>query len=700
MARVIFLSAYHGARPALKIAPIALRSVSGEKHNDRMKRPDVKEGWRQLKTQANTCATQPRRISKSCPSLSATTLHLYKLTSCFPTTSGNSRSLCHKCRIECRTKCNMANQSNTFHGASVFGGFNMQGNQFSGPVNIGGKVGEQREESIPRILKDLGPCRDGADDLQCLRLLKTMNPEDERRRILTVKDQLVTASYSWILQDETFRSWLDEDTNHLLWIKGGPGKGKTMMMAGLVDVLSEARNSEGAVALSYFFCQNSETELRNVASIIKGLIYMLIVQEKSLVHHLKKKYEVDGEEVFTGPRALFSLWHVLEDMLRDFDGAKVYLLVDGLDECDDPEFDEFLVLLSNFNATKPGKIKWLVTSRPFPRIEYIIGPDKDRCRISLEIESQHVSQGVETFINEKVMELNKRWRAETIRKVRSYLERNAEGTFLWVALVCRRLQRLPEYLVEVELTKIASLQRGLDSVYERMLQVVQDEPPECADLCMRILRTTTLACRPLHLQELGTVVTLPDWLRGDDSSNFPGLIDLIERCGSFILVHKDTIYFVHQSAKDYLTAGSGFRNFPFDRSQEHRSIAENCLDTLNACLKDHQFPDPASLSKQEPSEDESWLLSRITYACSYWIHHTLESVAQAFFKDLPNQKKICDLLKFRFIAWVHALGSLKEVTACVGMIKELLDVSELNKSRWHLLTSHRYRVSRAQTYFT
>lgn len=541
---------------------------------------------------------------------------------------------------------------------------------------------ESKEGFIPRRLSDAGSSHDDTDDLRCLRLLKTVNPEDERRRILIVKDQLVAESYSWILENETFRSWLDEDTNNLLWIKGGPGKGKTMMMAGLVEALLKTRNSEGAIALSYFFCQNSGTELRTVTSIVKGLIYMLAFREKSLVHHLKKKYEAGGAEVFTGPRALFTLWHVLEDMLRDFHGARVYLMVDGLDECDDPEFDDFLHLLSGCKGTPPGKVKWLVTSRPLPRIGDIIGPDQDRSRISLEIEAQHVSQGIETFIDEKVKDLqNKRhWSEETTQKVHSYLQRNAEGTFLWVALVCKRLLRRRSWKakVEDELTNLASLQGGLDSFYERMMQVVQDENPDDAELCMKILRTTTLAYRPLRLQELGTIV---DGLQSDDSPNFDALKDLIEQCGSFILVHEDTIYFVHQSAKDYLNKRSDSEDFPFDRLAEHTLITEKCLDTLNSCLKDHQFPYPTYLSKQELGGDELRLLSRIAYACSYWIHHALESVAQTSLKGyIPNQEKICNLLESRLIAWVHALCSLKEVASCIRMIKAFLDVSDLEKS--------------------
>lgn len=86
--------------------------------------------------------------------------------------------------------------------------------------------------------------RDETDYLRCLRLLNIVDPEDERRRILATKDKLVTESYSWILQNQDFQSWYDGTDSHLLWIKGRPGKGKTVMMAGLVDFLTKLNEGQ------------------------------------------------------------------------------------------------------------------------------------------------------------------------------------------------------------------------------------------------------------------------------------------------------------------------------------------------------------------------------------------------------------------------------------------------------------------------
>ena len=44
-----------------------------------------------------------------------------------------------------------------------------------------------------------------------------------------------------------------------------------------------------------FFCQNTESRLNNAAAILKGLIYLLLVQDNSLLSRLKKKYGRAGK---------------------------------------------------------------------------------------------------------------------------------------------------------------------------------------------------------------------------------------------------------------------------------------------------------------------------------------------------------------------------------------------------------------------
>jgi hypothetical protein len=58
-----------------------------------------------------------------------------------------------------------------------------------------------------------------------------------------------------------FQRWRNDDQSRLLWVEGDPGKGKTMLLIGIVDELEpqlaqlkQAEQSTSPTVLSYFFC--------------------------------------------------------------------------------------------------------------------------------------------------------------------------------------------------------------------------------------------------------------------------------------------------------------------------------------------------------------------------------------------------------------------------------------------------------------
>ena len=90
---------------------------------------------------------------------------------------------------------------------------------------------------------------DEAQNSRCLHDLLLTDPRGDKDRIEASKDNLLKDSYIWILDDPAFLEWRDNDTR-LLWIKGDPGKGKTIIIIALIKEL-ETTLSLGA--LSYFF---------------------------------------------------------------------------------------------------------------------------------------------------------------------------------------------------------------------------------------------------------------------------------------------------------------------------------------------------------------------------------------------------------------------------------------------------------------
>jgi hypothetical protein len=130
---------------------------------------------------------------------------------------------------------------------------------------------------------------------QCLSDLRVTDPRDDKLRIESTKGGLINDSYRWILEHKDFQQW-NGNNNQLLWIKGDPGKGKTMLLCGIVHELNSLPPNERL--LSYLFCQATDTNLNSAAHVLQGLIYMLVKQDRSLLKHVHEEWKVAGKAIF------------------------------------------------------------------------------------------------------------------------------------------------------------------------------------------------------------------------------------------------------------------------------------------------------------------------------------------------------------------------------------------------------------------
>ncbi|KAK3933684.1 hypothetical protein QBC46DRAFT_359521 [Diplogelasinospora grovesii] len=75
---------------------------------------------------------------------------------------------------------------------------------------------------------------------------------------------VIDLSYRWVLDNAEFQRWRDDEHSQLLWIKGDPGKGKTMLLCGIIDELDKSIGSTDL--LSFFFCQAADSRINNAAA--------------------------------------------------------------------------------------------------------------------------------------------------------------------------------------------------------------------------------------------------------------------------------------------------------------------------------------------------------------------------------------------------------------------------------------------------
>ncbi|KAJ5288032.1 hypothetical protein N7478_003718 [Penicillium angulare] len=495
---------------------------------------------------------------------------------------------------------------------------------------------------------------------QCLRDLGVTNPKDDKARIESFKGGLLKESYRWILSNPEFIQWqqacgVDKEGGHEdnrpLWIKADPGKGKTMLLCGIIDELQAI--SADDVALSFFFCQTDEPELRSAAE-----------TAVSCARSMGSR-----REIFGGKNSWEALSEILFDIMKDDNLQRVVFILDALDECTSgrSQLIDF-VRRSSINQ----KVRWIVSSRDWPEIEEQLL--MSRCLVlSLEMNQESIGIAVDAFIRSKVdlLAKQKSYDLHTQDIVESYLTSNSSETFLWVALVCDQLMETSSWRVE---EKLATFPPSLTHFYQRMIEKINRS--EEAKLCKELLSTLSTVFRPLTLDELPTFVTLPS----RSSRNHQILMHIVKLCGSFLSIRGDKVLWIHQSAREFLLDNRSL--YSSEIKNEHQRILHACLKLIKRTLRQdiYHLKHPASdyvHSFKEFTSPTPDPLASVRYASIYWIDHLLGC-------DLMIESlAIASFLSEKFLHWVEALCLLRCTWRGFEMMRKLeslLQVSVLSSS--------------------
>ncbi|KAI0593459.1 NACHT domain-containing protein [Biscogniauxia sp. FL1348] len=507
---------------------------------------------------------------------------------------------------------------------------------------------------------------------QCLKDLRLTDPYGDKQRIKATKGGLLRDSSNWILEHNDFLRWRDDNEPRLLWIKGDPGKGKTMLMIAIADELEALANqSSSSSALSYFFCQGTNSNLNNATAVLRGLGYLLGIYKSSLVSHLRKGYDKSGKKLFEDENAYFALSEVLKQMLSDKSLSRVYIMIDALDECEEGLRDllEFIV---DKSSSLPG-VKWIVSSRNKPEIEQYLKLDGSGTNLSLELtqNANQVATAVNAYIDYKVSSIPFLQReGKLMAQVKSTMQQNSAGTFLWAALVIQELETTKIWNV---LDVLNDMPPGLDKLYERMMSQIRKLGKKDLQFCQQVLSAATLAYRPLLLDEIAVLSELPEEI----SNNVEYIQEIVAICGSFLTIRDDYVYLVHQSAKDYFLSDAGCSIlFPSGTAQVHRDIFSRSVQAMSRLRRNIYDLDNPRLLASEIETPQPDPLRAIRYSCTHWISHFCD--AHKSLEDDISVDEVDTIIKFirdRFIYWLEALSLIRQtrnVTVLMTRLEKLL----------------------------
>lgn len=512
---------------------------------------------------------------------------------------------------------------------------------------------------------------------KCLKDLLVVDPRGKMKTIEENKGMLLSDACRWIFQTEQFAAfinWAEETpespTCRLLWVTGVAGMGKTMLLISIIRQFEEQLSSF-TPRLSYFFCQSTDTALNNATSILRNLIWLLLLQQPHLIEHIQPEHSIRGRILFENEDAFHALEDIFERMLKDAHLSPVYFIVDALDEC-----NQRLVLLLRLiskSLTLSEKVRWLVSSRPEVLTQIDVDIQEELRNLERPLVSRNLIQlypemlerPVNMYIDHKLSSLrrSKGYNDEIIAQISSQVRQKAMNTFLWVALVFKELNFTPAHRA---VQAIKDMPPGLQELYNGMMDRI--EKLSYAQDYKEILTAVSLAFRPLSLLELATVTGLPTAVEVMES--------LVEQCGSFLTITGNVVSLIHQSAKDYLDQNFDSRLLSDGAGRGHIDICQRAMSAMSTHLRKNLYDvpdldfDPGTAEAPDPDP-----LDPIRYACLFWVDHLSSS-----FPDDSHYNQVLSFLRNHFLHWLEAGSLMKMSHYCFHSVQRLESLSVCNST--------------------
>ena len=464
----------------------------------------------------------------------------------------------------------------------------------------------------------------------------------------------VEGTCEWFLNHENFRKWLEQDSGPLL-VSADPGCGKSVLARYLID-----EGLPRSATICYFFFKDQDQN--TVGQALCALLHQLFSQKPALIHHAMDDFRADGKTLI---KSTISMWEVFNKATQDPRAGPLIIVLDALDECAPSEFEDLVHNLESqlcSGESLRNKLKFLLTSRPYGQILDRFRGLMDAfpsIRIPGEQESESISQEVNHVVQYRVQQLAKEKGLTEVFK-NHIMERLLEvphRTYLWVYLVFDYLKT--EYFKKTPKgfdSAIATLPTSIYEAYERILG--RSKGP----MVLKALSIILAASRPLTVSEMNVALNVHHTSKSlrdldlEEEDEF--VLSLRTWCGLFISIHHGKIYFLHQTAREFLLADAAPPLPPPSGTTWQHSISSQSAHNVLACVcviyLDFLNDDSATWEIRENSVldglDEYTFLE---YSAKNWSTHYRKACLGADADILSHTLNICNPGSKSYSAWIR-----------------------------------------------
>jgi energy-coupling factor transporter ATP-binding protein EcfA2 len=312
----------------------------------------------------------------------------------------------------------------------------------------------------------------------------------------------------WLWTHEKYQAWSSIDTSDLLLIEGKPGSGKSTLTKYFKrNILEQEPLARKSIVASFFY-SNREGELQtDHANMLRSILYDILMQNETFFFHFQPYFRkaIHPGKRFQWPYAF--LKKILLSLQHHPAQERLYFIIDAMDESDDNDRREIIQLLHQLCSTrKPCVVKVFLASRPISPLNHPLVKIDKTIRLQ-DMNEPDIIMFAKSFLGPEL-----EFPPKILDEATEYIVQNAQGVFIWVALVKEKMLIYAERgCTPMEIFRfLRSLPTKLEEFYNCILRQLENGEPRDIEHGVKMFRLVLFGYRPLRVAELHHALAIPD----------------------------------------------------------------------------------------------------------------------------------------------------------------------------------------------
>ncbi|KAL1672120.1 hypothetical protein EV122DRAFT_225331, partial [Schizophyllum commune] len=373
---------------------------------------------------------------------------------------------------------------------------------------------------------------------------------------------------SWFLDGDDF-SKLKSGDRRAVWLQGKAGCGKSTMIACAVQDMRAfcAWPDLQGLVLTHYFDVTDSSQPRTFRALLSSFLCQLAYANEDSRRALLRLFEesMNGHSK-PSPEAMKRQI----DAIIDGMAARVFLVVDALDEAECPE--DIIEFMCHLRFKRNTSL--LVSSRTEVLFRQRLS---DLCDTHVLMSGELVSRDIDILLRRALSEGGTLSKVKDVGLVNDALQSGAEGNFRWTVIQIRELARIAGIPSKVR-QRLRSLPKTLGELYKRCLDAV--DPEDRADV-RRLLLWLLYTVKPLAMSDFAQLLSfdysgdMPIFEPDLSPSSEDSVLALIG--STLISVQDGIVRLSHASVRDYLLGLPSDSSFCVDHTLAFSLMARTGL---------------------------------------------------------------------------------------------------------------------------